>query len=514
MSLQYFKYFYQSRMLIDAFCLLSIGVSGLFIAFLNQTYAYDDAFITYRYAYNFANGNGFVYNINEWFLGTTAPLYGLLLGLLGLVIDIEAIPRISGWISGGSLILIGYALYTYGRLHGHWLGGFIAGLFFVSNRLLPATFGGEILFQVALIAWAFVFYRINRTLLAALLLAFAILTRPDALLALGVVGLHYLIIRRQFPWRECLVVAGVLLPFLLLAWVFYGSFLPGTLSAKVAQRDSGLWPGFAWGLFEWLAGFTVQGSSAVFPTLRAMPYGPFFILFSFLGVPALLIVFRFWYLPLAWAALFVLAYGFLNVPFYHWYVIPVVLGLAILISCGVEGVLLLLVRIYAHWQQQPVGPMMRTGLSLFCLLALSPVVVAQLVQSTMLTGANPVEQLYSKTGRWISRNTPQDASIGYLEIGRVGYYARRRIIDPLGLIEPTIHAHVAQGDLDWAYEHYRPDYIINYDANFGAWFETVAQQRWFQEEYRKLTEVKLHDNATVTDPFSVVIYKRVISSGA
>jgi hypothetical protein len=132
----------------------------------------------------------------------------------------------------------------------------------------------------------------------------------------------------------------------------------------------------------------------------------------------------------------------------------------------------------------------------------------------MLTGANPVEQLYSKTGRWISRNTPQDASIGYLEIGRVGYYARRRIIDPLGLIEPTIHAHVAQGDLDWAYEHYRPDYIINYDANFGAWFETVAQQRWFQEEYRKLTEVKLHDNATVTDPFSVVIYKRVISSGA
>lgn len=44
---------------------------------------YDDAFITYRYAQNFAAGNGLVYNPGapwEPVLGTTTPLYGVLMG--------------------------------------------------------------------------------------------------------------------------------------------------------------------------------------------------------------------------------------------------------------------------------------------------------------------------------------------------------------------------------------------------------------------------------------------------
>ena len=39
----------------------------------------DDAPITYRYAENLAAGHGFVYNIGERILGTSTPLYTLLL---------------------------------------------------------------------------------------------------------------------------------------------------------------------------------------------------------------------------------------------------------------------------------------------------------------------------------------------------------------------------------------------------------------------------------------------------
>src|SRR2546421_6511798 len=40
----------------------------------------DDAYITFRYARNLADGLGLVYNPGEWVLGTTAPLWAILLG--------------------------------------------------------------------------------------------------------------------------------------------------------------------------------------------------------------------------------------------------------------------------------------------------------------------------------------------------------------------------------------------------------------------------------------------------
>jgi len=42
----------------------------------------DDAYITFRYARNLANGVGFVYNAGERVLGTTTPAYTLLLAAL------------------------------------------------------------------------------------------------------------------------------------------------------------------------------------------------------------------------------------------------------------------------------------------------------------------------------------------------------------------------------------------------------------------------------------------------
>ena len=44
--------------------------------------AFDNAFITYRYADNLRSGLGLVYNPGEWVLGTTAPLYAVLLAVL------------------------------------------------------------------------------------------------------------------------------------------------------------------------------------------------------------------------------------------------------------------------------------------------------------------------------------------------------------------------------------------------------------------------------------------------
>lgn len=491
----------RSFLLRNGLNLLIILVPAIFVATVNLRLAYDDAFITYRYAYNLARGDGFVYNTGEWFMGTTAPLYGLLLGALGFVFGPDAIPLISGVVSGAALALAGVGLYVYGHIHRQAFCGLLVGLFFVTNRLLPLTFGGEMLFLVALIIWAFTFYRMEHTLLAALLLALAILTRMDAVLAVGVIGVHYLATRRRLPWRELLVVALTLLPFALLCWAYYGTFLPATLDAKLAQRDSGLWSSFARGAFEWIKAFTMQGSSTLFPTLPAAPNAIRFMLFVALGVPALWL-YRFWLLPLAWIALYLSAYAVLDVPFYHWYVVPIALGLMILAGCGVSGVLELIMRGYQRWRGEAGASWAASIASGLCVLALAPGLYAQLAQTQAQAGANPAELLYEKTGHWLAANTAPNASVGYFEIGRIGYYADRRMIDPLGLIDPAIAPSVARRDLTWAYRTYQPDYIL-YNKQFAGWFGTMLKDPWFRQNYRHASDVEQPGY------LSLVVYERI-----
>jgi hypothetical protein len=479
----------QLALLTHVLSILVIGLPALFVSVINLHNSYDDAFITYRYARNFASGLGFVYNTGEWYMGTTAPFYGLLLGGLGWAFRPESIPLISGMLSGLSLTSVGVALYLYGTLHRQQLCGMLAGLFFVTNPLLPPTFGGEMLFQLALISWAFVAYRLDCNLLAALLLAIAILTRADSIIAAAVIGVHSLVVRRRFPWRELLVAMAILLPFLLLSWMYYGSLLPGTLGAKLAQRDSGLWPLFARGMVEWIRGFTMQGSSKLYPNLPAAPNALRYILFVALGVPALLL-FRFWMLPLAWVALYLVAYSLLDVPFYHWYAVPTTFGLMILAAAGVAGVVDIVARVMRRLVNFGWAVWLGPGLGVACLLALGSGIVAQLRYEQQLASAPNIGRLiYEKTGRWLTEHTAPNATVGYFEIGYIGYYSQRQMIDPLGLINPGVAPHIAQREFTWAYEHYRPEYIIQNQLIFVPYIGKVVKAPWFKQEYREITQI-------------------------
>jgi arabinofuranosyltransferase len=59
----------------------------------------DDAYITFRYARNLGEGLGLVYNPGEWVLGTTAPLWSVLLGI-GYRIGLTDLPWLATVLSG------------------------------------------------------------------------------------------------------------------------------------------------------------------------------------------------------------------------------------------------------------------------------------------------------------------------------------------------------------------------------------------------------------------------------
>jgi len=486
---------------LDAACVALLLAVSLAVSLANLQTSYDDAYITFRYSYNLATGNGFVYNPGERFLGTTAPLYGLLLGLLGLPAP-DAIPLLGSLIAALSLALSSLGLYVYGRLHGAPLSGLLAGLFFAASPIPVWAIGGEMPLLVAIVVWSFVAYRLDRTLLAAALLAAGTLVRPDTVLAAGCLGLHMLVARRRLPWRELLVIVGVVLPFAVLAYWYYGQLLPGTLAAKRAQIASGLWPPFLRGLGEWLRAASFQDSSTMFPGMPAAPAMVRFIPLLALGLPALL-VYRFWLLPLGWSVLFTSAYHALGVPFYHWYAVPALLGLAIVAGCGANLVCDGLAYALRVLRGCPLPAGSAAAIGGIAVLALLPGLVRQTDFLRRLGAGEPSpnEQLYIEAGRWLAQNTPAGASIGYFEIGYLGYTAQRRIVDPVGLVNAGVADAVARGDLTWAYRHYRPDYIVHNQQIFVEHIGKMLSEPWFRENYTQIGRIG-------SGPATLIVYRR------
>lgn len=205
------------------------GAIHIFLAYRN--YAQDDAYITYRYAQNLAAGKGFVFNPGERVLGTSTPLYALVLAALALAgLDI---PLASGLLFAGSLAgtaLVGAALL---RRHGHGaLSVLWATLVSWAAGDLLLLFGMEIPFYLLLLFLALRAALYGRGAGLGVLLGLAFLTRNDAaLFAACLLGLLWLR-ERRLPVKTAAVTGMVVAPWLVFSWVYFGSIFPNTLAAK------------------------------------------------------------------------------------------------------------------------------------------------------------------------------------------------------------------------------------------------------------------------------------------
>jgi hypothetical protein len=74
-------------------------------------------------------------------------------------------------------------------------------------------------------------------------------------------------------------------------------------------------------------------------------------------------------------------------------------------------------------------------------------------------------EIYRAAGEWLAENTPKEATIGALEVGIIGYYAQRTMIDFAGLIQPKVAEQFAydktyQDAAIWAVSEYQPDFVL------------------------------------------------------
>lgn len=477
-------------------------VAGAIMAVF-PNWGYDDPYITYRYADNLIHGLGFVYNPGIRTLSTTTPLFTLILSLLGIwQIDLPLIANVIGAISLalGSLFLWDLAnTWKFPQV------GWITLTLYPTFPLLVSTLSSETLLYLAFCLGSFAYYARQKYSFAATMAALAFLTRPDGALVALVLAGDYLIGKyvkshktpassietettgkvdiNNFPWKAILVYFSLVLPWIVFAWIYFGSPIPQTLFAKQHQGSLVYSERFSEGLL------TIASGYAQFWEYRLEA------LLSLIGLLVVLLVARRWLLFIAWVLLYFIAYSILGVSRYFWYYAPLVPGFIVLVGLGMTCFKIPGLRIRRKF------------------LWLIPLGLGVILVSRQLQHLNLLRQhfdqrlvIYPAIGEWLNENTQPEDRVGSLEVGIIGYHARRPMIDFAGIIQPDITTQLTaengyEGAAAWAAEKYQPEYLVLQDG-----FSKTLINGYVKKYCHKIKQFLGHDYQY---PVDFVIYRCV-----
>jgi arabinofuranosyltransferase len=392
----------------------------------------DDAYITFRYARNLAEGAGLVYNTGEWVLGTTTPLWALILAA-GARLGLTDLPWLATLLSavcdaGAAALLVLLAR----RMGWSAPAAALVGLAWALNPMSIAFASGGMetsLFVVAVLGCLTLAASGRHLPVAAALAGLATFIRPEgALLAAVIVVWTFFTRRRQTVTVTGSAAAPLLLGGLIL-FMRYGSPLPHSVAAKqVAYQRA--WP------FENTVALLVQAglpgwSSYLLGTLPTVTA----VLLAALGLGVLVALVRrgiprlnraglSWQPFAAFAVLYLVFYaamGLRGVRLFPWYLVPIepfyLLGAA-------AGLLHL-----ARWRASAWLP---------ALLVLWQLPAIDWRQPLLPVGADFArEHLLLDVGRELGATLPPGAVIAAPEIGALGYASRLRVLDTVGLISPS-----------------------------------------------------------------------------
>jgi hypothetical protein len=503
-----------AEMLIPVLIAAGLGI-------LMTGFRLDDSFISYRYARNIAQGLGFVYNAGQPVLSITNPLYTLLLA--GGYLITPNLPALGNWLGTAAMGFGGWLMA--GLAHAdpstrssevNREASLASALFYVCFPLVWLALGLETPLQLMLGLLAIWLYLRRRMAWAGLAVGLATLTRPDMAVLAGVLALDYLLTGLRFPpaaeekrpippLRPLLTAGGVfaasLLPWGIWATFTFGSPLPATLGAKSAQAALGI-TGISVGT-SFLGGLATLGRDLI-------AQSPLWAVAGLIGLIGLILLpRRRWAFPLVgWAIFHLAGYIALGVAPYRWYYAPLVPALAALFGLGLEW---LTDHLRGNWRQAGIAAgLLTVGLAAgrsFYLIEQTP-----RHDTAFLEGHGPSMlptvdwDIYRATGLWLREHTPPSAQIGVAEIGQLGYWAERPMVDYLGLLQPELANALARRDVYWWLPHALPDYLVLSGTEGEALYSySLEGDLWFHSTYREIA--RFADPRYLRSP--LVIYQRI-----
>jgi arabinofuranosyltransferase len=456
-----------SRRSLVLFILLSAVSLGGYLAASAWSYRLgfplDDAWIHQTYARNLALRGEWSYLPGQPSAGSTAPLWSGLLAV-GYVLHIG--PYLWTYLLGGLLLVVlGCAgVFAFHKLNpglrqwGPWVGGL---LILEWHLVWSAGSGMETLLFAALmlVGLAWIAGEQVNWLQLGLLIGLSVWVRPDGITLLGPAGMLLLFSRQPWgdrlrsAWRLLLGVALFFVPYLVFNRLLAGAWWPNTFFAKQAE-------------------YAVQRQVPLltrFLNLFALPLvGVGVVLLpGFVYVMLHALQRRKWGLLAGglWFAGYVFMYAWrLPVTYQHGrYLIP---AMPVLFVWGASGM--------ARW----VAAAMQTQWAR--ILSRSWVAIAGVVLvSFWALGARAFSQDVSviesemvDTARWLAANSPPNTYIAAHDIGALGFFGDRRILDMAGLISPRVVPFIRD---EQRLKAFLDDQQVDYLVTFPGWYPKLVE---------------------------------------
>jgi len=407
-------------------------------------YSLDDSWIHATIARNLARGEGFSFNPGELTGGSTSPLFTLLLaGMYAIFGSSVWISKSLGIAAHVVTIIVAFRVSLLLVPRSLAIATLTATVTAVFPPLVWAALSGmEISIYILTVMLGFLWALQGRSTLAAAVWSLGVWIRPDGLLlmAMGIALLGRGVVRRL------VVSLGILLPYLAFNLIVGQSPLPATVSVKahLADQPAGQLLGFLlqlmgpWGI-PLKPGFTALGSPLL-PGL-ALAGG----LLAWRRCPVLS----------ALPALFPIAFGLISAspgPQFR-YVLPLVPVVVLLAGVGLDR---FRNGVPSKWRSSAL--IAASGLLLLP-LAGSGIRMAD-VHGWNVQNINGMHRFLGE--RLQAMTAPSD-TLATNDIGAIGFFSDRYIVDVAGLISPL-------KPLPEMLTTYRPKYLIV----FPSWYSGYA----------------------------------------
>jgi len=413
-----------------------------YFSYLNRGLQLDDALIYQRYIRNLLEGNGLVYNAGEFFNGLTSPLYTFLTIIVSFFIgDIQSATMI---LATGLMALTLWLLLSIFSRYENFYFVLFGAIFLVCFPYFYLTYGMETPLFLFLIVLCIYLFENKNIFWIGITSALLIITRGEGVFLIFALAIEHFRQQRPFPKIQYFI-----LPLLILVATYsfnkfyYGAFLADTAAAKIYQGQSGLWG--KWPAFqhvEYQMGWFFSHNTTVFYSL---------VVLSIFGIirlrlqPLNIII-------LSFLTFYTLFFVILNIPNYHWYYAPYYLFGFFYTGVGIAW----LVRNLFVAPDILFRTLFLTGIAIFLLGLLYSTLIITKTKPDIGSQAKP----YVTIGQWLKENAPADAKIALIEIGTVGWYSQRYIIDILGLVNPYNAKFIGEKKFSAWLHYYAPDYIL------------------------------------------------------
>ena len=425
----------------------------------------DDTYIHFVYARNLAESGELSFNRGDPTYGATSPLWvGLLAILYKAGVDLIIGCHLLSWISALCSIALVYRLAR--RTGCSSFTALMAALVMSAEAwfLRWSAVGMETSFAlcVTLVALdrAFSAGRGPRnSILFGFFLFIAVLARPEALLLVPLAFFVILVTRRLDGWSGFLWL--LVFAVLIAGWFFLikrhtGTFFPLTAGAKQGR------PVLSAALLgRAIVPIKIIGATLALPCLALLGG---LLLGLKTGSP--LVYFtsgdrerRGALLLLLWAVGLPAAYVLFDFQVLSRYLVPVIPALVVLAFSSIENI------------SRGLRMSVRARNSLIALFTAATIVQNVLFYTIVVIPptrefSRGLTEVIGGMGQWLARNADPDAVVAAPDIGAVGYYSERRVLDLGGLVTPEINDMRQRIDVEriideGLYLQFRPDYLLD-----------------------------------------------------